>query len=213
MTVATPDDARDTVWYASYGSNLCAERFGCYLAGGLPLGAAHPCRGARDQTPPRQDRALDIPYRLYFAGTSRSWGGAPCFIDVAENAATPTHARAYLITWGQFEDVVAQENGRRATPSIDSALRDLAVGASHRIGPGRYENLLCVGRLDEVPVLTFTSPWPMPEAEIGAPAPAYLSMLIDGLRESHRLRDDALIAYLGSAPGCTEELVASALTR
>jgi hypothetical protein len=87
------------------------------------------------------------------------------------------------------------------------------VGAGHRLGPGRYENLLCVGRLDDVPVLTFTSPWAMDDAEIAAPAPAYLSLLVDGLREAHHLRDEALVAYLGSAPGCSTELAASAVTR
>ncbi len=118
-----------------------------------------------------------------------------------------------MIAWGQFEDVVAQENGRRATLPIDPAVCDLAVGASQRIGPGRYENVLCLGHLDDVPVLTFTSPWPMAEAEVGPPAPAYLALLIDGLRESHHLRDEDLVAYLGAAPGCSEELVASAITR
>jgi hypothetical protein len=53
----------------------------------------------------------------------------------------------------------------------------------------------------------------MGEAELAAPAPAYLSLLIDGLRESHHLRDDALVSYLGSAPGCSAALVASALAR
>lgn len=203
------------VWYASYGSNLCAERFGCYLAGGLPRGAAHPCRGARDATPPRDDMALDIPYRLYFAGTSRLWnGGAPCFIDLAEDPTTPTHARAYLISWEQFEDVVAQENGRAETPPLDPGFADLAVGAGHRIGQGRYENLLCVGRADDgVAVLTFTSPWTMHDAELNAPAPVYLELLLDGLRESHHLEDDALVTYLGRASGCSEALVASALHR
>ncbi len=35
--------------------------------------------------------------------------------------------------------------------------------------------------------------------------------MIDGLRESHKMRDDAIVAYLGAAPGCSEELVADAL--
>lgn len=108
---------------------------------------------------------------------------------------------------------MAQENGRRETPPIDRALHALDVGAGHPMGNGRYEHVVCVGRLDGVPVLTFTSPWPMGHAELGAPSPAYLSLLVDGLRESHQLSDDALVAYLGSAPGCSEALVASALTR
>jgi hypothetical protein len=199
------------VWYASYGSNLCAERFRCYLEGGAPRGAAHPCRGARDTTAPVRDGPLELPYRLYFAGTSKTWGGAPCFIDIVESRATPARARAYLITWGQFEDVVAQENGRAVTSPIELALDDLAVGRAHSVGSRRYENLLFVGRHDGAPVLTITSPWTMADAQLAAPAPRYLRTVIDGLRESHDMGDDIITAYLGAAPGCSEQLVADAL--
>ena len=198
------------VWYAGYGSNLCAARFRCYLEGGTPPGLRRPCRGARDATPPQVDRVVTIPHRLYFAGTS-GWGGAPCFIDTAESAATPTYGRAYLITWEQFEDVFAQENGRSTTTPIDLPHRDLTAGCSVRLGPGRYENVLCLDTLEEFPVMTITSPGMMTEAQLGAPAPAYLQILITGLREAYGLGDDALIAYLGAAPGCSEALVTSVL--
>ncbi len=58
------------------------------------------------------------------------------------------------------------------TSPIDLAPDDLAVGRSHHLGSGRYENLLCVGRDDDAdaPVLTFTSPTTMAHAELGAPA-------------------------------------------
>jgi hypothetical protein len=198
------------VWYAGYGSNLCAARFRCYLEGGIPPGLRRPCRGARDKTPPHGDQPVAIPHRLYFAGSS-SWGGAPCFIDTVETPAAPAHGRAYLIGWEQFEDVVAQENGHPTTPPIDLAFDDLTAGYGVQLGPGRYQNLLCLGRRDGFPLVTFTSPWTMAEAQLGAPAPAYLQMLIAGLREAYAMPDDALIAYLGAAPGCSEELVASVL--
>jgi hypothetical protein len=202
--------APDMVWYASYGSNLCAARFRCYIEGEIPPGTTLPCRGARDKTEPRDRRALDIPHRLYFAGHSKAWNGSPCFIDTVESPATPTHARAYLITWEQFEDVVAQENGRSTSP-IDLELGDLAAGFSIRLGRGRYENMLCLGSLDEIPVVTFTSPWTMAEAHTGTPSSSYLKMMVTGLRESHAMSDDDIVAYLGSAPGCSEELAASSL--
>ena len=202
------------VWYAGYGSNLCAERFRCYVAGGTPPHATHPCRGARDTAEPRADRPLEIPHRLYFAGTAETWGGSPGFVDTAEDPAAPTRARAYLITWEQFEDVVAQENGR-ATTRIDLGRDERTAGSSIRLGSGRYENLLCLGALDGdgegFPVVTITSPKTMGEAELGAPSSNYLKVMIAGLRESHSMRDDELIAYLGSAPGCSGELVASVL--
>jgi hypothetical protein len=151
---------------------------------------------------------------LYFAGSSKEWGGAPCFIDIAENAATPALARAYLITWGQFEDVVAQENARATTP-IELPRSELVEGFSTALGLARYDNLLCVGHMEGSPVLTFTSPWAMADAKPGpsAPSAAYLKMLISGLRESRAMTDDALVAYLGAAPGCSEDLVVSALAQ
>ena len=198
------------VWYAGYGSNLCAERFRCYIAGGIPPGLTRPSRGARDTRLPREDRALDIDHRLYFAGFARPWGGAPCFIDTVESPGTPTHACAYLITWEQFEDVVAQENGRPTAP-IDLDRGDLTEKGSTRLGPGRYENLLCFGRHDDgFPVVTITSARTMSEARLGAPSPAYLTVLIAGLRQSHSMSDDAIVAYLAAAPGCSEQLVVSA---
>jgi hypothetical protein len=36
-------------------------------------------------------------------------------------------------------------------------------------------------------------------------------MMVTGLRESHAMSDDDIVAYLGSAPGCSEELAASSL--
>ncbi len=43
------------------------------------------------------------------------------------------------------------------------------------------------------------------------PVPTYLRTVIDGLRESHDMRDDAITVYLGAAPGCSGQLVADAL--
>jgi hypothetical protein len=71
--------------------------------------------------------------------------------------------------------------------------------------------MLCLGSLDEIPVVTFTSPWTMAEAHTGAPSSSYLKMMVTGLRESHAMSDDDIVAYLGSAPGCSEELAASSL--
>jgi hypothetical protein len=198
------------VWYVGYGSNLCAERFRCYIAGGIPPGLTDPCRGARDRTPPREDRPLDIKHRLYFAGISESWGGSPCFLDTVVSPDSLTLGRAYLVTWGQFEDVVTQENGR-PTSSIDLDSSVLTEGRSVRLGLGSYQNLLCLGTLDGFPIVTITSPRAMSSAELGAPSSTYLKVMIAGLRETRAMRDDAIVDYLASAPGCSEVLVVAAL--
>jgi hypothetical protein len=205
----TADEEPRRVWYASYGSNLCEERFSCYLSGGRPFGSSSDHPRARDDHPARRAVALEMPYPLYFAGVSKAWGGSPAFID----ATTPsgrTLGRGYLITWEQFEDVVAQENARSSGP-LAIGDEELEAGFSRQIGPGRYELLVCTGRREGVPIVTFTSPWAIAEAEIGAPAPAYLAMLIGGLREAHGLSDEVLVGYLGSAPGCSPEQVLAAL--
>jgi hypothetical protein len=197
------------VWYASYGSNLNAERFNCYLAGGRPAGSSRHYAGARDKHPARRTVALEMQYPLYFAGTTTVWGGSPAFIDISASSGR-TFGRGYLITWEQFEDVVAQENARSPGP-LGIADEELDSGFSKHIGPGRYDLLVCARRLEGFPVVTFTSPRAVAVAEIGAPAPAYLATMIRGLREAHGLTDEALVDYLGSAPGCGPEHVLAAL--
>ena len=46
MTPDPPGTLR--VWYAAYGSNTDAARFGCYLRGGCPEGGARSYPGCRD---------------------------------------------------------------------------------------------------------------------------------------------------------------------
>ena len=200
------------MWYAAYGSNLSASRFGCYLAGGRPhASAARVYPGARDPASPRATRAVELPRRLYFAGASQVWGGATAFLDHAPGV-TPTRARAYLVTWDQFEDLVAQESHRPTAP-VPLADADLQEGLVAAVGPGRYETLLCVGRHEGVPVVTFTAPWSLAEVVPAAPAPGYLAMLIAGLRELHQMADAELRRYLVVAPGCLPGLVDEALAQ
>jgi hypothetical protein len=197
------------VWYVSYGSNLDAARFTCYLSGGRPAGSSRDYEGARDKRPARRAIALEMPYPLYFAGTSKVWGGSPAFIDASAPSGR-TLGRGYLITWEQFEDVVAQENAR-CSAALAIADEELEGGFARQVGPGRYELLVCTGRLEGAPVVTFTSPRGVATTEIGSPTPAYLAMMIGGLREAHGLTDEALVDYLGSAPGCGPDQVLAAL--
>ena len=111
------DDPTTTthVWYASFGSNILAERFNCYLAGGRVEGMVRDMPGSRDPTPPcRWTRWDDVPYRMFFAHSSPTWGGGGvAFVDV--DAPSPAHLgttfRLYRVTLQQYNDVLAQENG------------------------------------------------------------------------------------------------------
>lgn len=185
------------VWYVSYGSNLAAERLRVYLEGGTPPGGTKHNPGARDASPPRASRPVELPGALYFAGDSPQWGGGVAFYD--HTVAGPTAARAYLITAAQFVDVAAQEMYR--VPEADDPLERVVVdglggdGARHTVGLGHYETLVEVGRIDRLPMLTFTAPHGRDAIEHAQPSAEYLAMLARGLDESHGWSSDQIHRY------------------
>lgn len=182
------------VWYAAYGSNLARDRFLAYLSGGRPAGATRTYPGARDPSPPVDDRPLILPGRIFFAWESPTWGGGIAFYDgEAEGSA---YARAYRITREQFSDLAAQE--MRREPGTDLDLSRVLADRRQTYGPGRYETLHLVGELDELPVLTFTAPADH-TLPANPPAPAYLDTIVRGLRECHGLTEDQARAYLQTA--------------
>lgn len=180
------------VWYASYGSNLSRQRFTHYLSGGTPAGGRRHYPGARDRSAPSGDRPLRLPYRLRFGGASRTWGGGMAFLDTATGGGTL--ARMYRLTADQFGDVHAQENGGDA----DAAdVHTMAPGQQVRAGGGNYPIVVCCGRADGAPIVTFTCasvPDPTP------PAAAYLRTIAGGLAEAHGLAADGIVRYLHGAP-------------
>src|SRR5215813_6304541 len=145
----------ELVWYVSYGSNLCADRFACYLGGGAPVGASRAHPGCADPTPPRRSMPVWLPGGIYFALTSTLWGGGIAFYDPTLPGTVA--ARAYLISAAQFGDVMAQEMHRSPGSAFD--LAGVLAAGRLQLGPGRYETVLCVGERDGHPLLTFTAPW------------------------------------------------------
>lgn len=207
-----PEDTKvREAFYAAYGSNLCADRFRCYLSGGCPPGATRAHRGARDPRPASTWRTLSVSGTLYFSGTSRLWGGAPAFLDLDPAAQTEVALRAYKVTWEQLEDIMAQESGR-ATAPLDLEPRALVEGFSTSVGPGRYDQLACLGTIEDIPVVTLTAPWRLAEVVPAAPSLPYVATLVRGLREAFDMDADAIVAYLARAPGCTKERATAALT-
>ena len=53
------------VWYASYGSNMCIERFLCYIRGGAVDGMQGTCLGCADKTLPLKSKRVMLPHELY----------------------------------------------------------------------------------------------------------------------------------------------------
>jgi hypothetical protein len=185
-----------SVWYVAYGSNMAAARLACYLEGGCPPGGSRVNPGARDRTMPTRSEPVDLPGTTYFAGESPQWRGGVAFYDHGEPGRTA--ARGYLVTAGQLADIAAQEMYR--LPADGDPLEEVALGSveRHTWGPGRYETLVRVGELDGAPLMTFTSPHGARAVEHTAPAPAYLSMMATGLRESRDWAEDKISDYLDS---------------
>ncbi|MCW2842323.1 MAG: histone deacetylase [Nocardioides sp.] len=186
------------VWYVSYGSNMSAARFSCYLEGGCPPGGSRVNPGARDRTPPVRSVPVDLPGTAYFAGESPQWGGGVAFYD--HDTPGRTAARGYLVTAGQLADIAAQEMYRvpRAGDPLEQLALNPIAGGRHTVGPGRYETLVEVGTYDDAPLLTFTSPHGADHVPHTRPRPAYLAMLATGLRESRGWDDERVREYLDS---------------
>jgi hypothetical protein len=197
----------DLIWYAAYGTNLDAQRLGCYLAGGTPPGGGRSTPGARDPRPPRADRAVHLPGSVYFAWESPTWGGGVAFLDTLAPGTSP--GRAYLLTHEQFSDVVAQEMHR--PPGVDL---DLAVLGGHRswaFGDGRYETLHVVDHVDGAPVVTFTAPASAP-LDYRAPSAAYLTVMGRGLMASHGWTPARVASYVVGCRGIADAWTVDAVT-
>jgi hypothetical protein len=182
---------QDPVWYLAYGSNMAADRFSCYLAGGVPPGAERSYEGCRDRTPPVRDVGLRVPGLLRFGGVSGVWGGALAFYD--READGWLAARAYLITFGQFSDVVAQEARQPVSADLTSAGNGTWKPLS-----AVYESISQVGTREGAPILSFTS---ARVREPAAPSAPYLRTILRGLRETFGWSPEDSAEYLLQAPG------------
>jgi hypothetical protein len=193
----------DLVWYVAYGSNMRAARFGCYISGGRPPGANRTYLGCRDPSPPVRDIAIQLAGGLTFAGASRVWGGGVAFYN--PHADGEIVARAYLLTFGQFSDVVAQETRRPV--GNDLTLGD--GGGRRWTTPSRvYETLLHVDDRDGFPMVTLTS---LQNLEPTTPSAPYLRTMLDGLGEVFGWSEDERVRYLLRAPGITPAWTAGEL--
>lgn len=125
------------------------------------------------------------------------WGGGRAFYD--PRAQGRVLARAHLLSAEQFSDIAAQEMYREPGGRLD--LADVLAHGRSVLGRGRYETLVCAGRLEGLPVLTFTAPWAMDEVPWNAPSAAYLRLLADGLLSAGAWDTDAVASYLAACPG------------
>jgi len=185
--------SKDHVWYVAYGSNLHAARFNCYIAGGRPRGARRTYVGCRDRSPPRRDIGIRMAGGLTFAGNSRVWRGGMAFYH--PHADGEVAARAYLLTFGQLSDVVAQEI--RGPIGSDLAL-DSAAERQWTTNSRTYETLLRLDDRDGLPMFTLTS---LQTVDATTPSASYLRVMLDGLGEAFGWTAHARVRYLLRAPG------------
>ncbi|MFC5247159.1 histone deacetylase [Streptomyces nigrescens] len=222
------DDAPDAVrrrtpvrhlWYAAYGSNMHLDRLTAYLAGGRPPGGLRSYPGCRDPRAPARTAPIMLPGLLYFATESQVWTGGRAFYDpdappddLPGSGELPV--RGYLLTLSQFSDIAAQEMYRE--PGEDLDLTEAVTRGRSRLGPGRYETLVCAGLLDGYPVLTFTAPWSSKDIAVNPPAAAYLRHIGAGIVASHGWSARRAAGYLAGCPGAeghwTAEEIAALLT-
>jgi hypothetical protein len=145
--------------------------------------------------------AVELPGTVYFAGHSEQWGGGIAFYD--HSTPGPSVGRAYLVSVPQLADIAAQEMHRVPEPGdpveevvLGGLLGGGLEGGRHHAGPGHYETLVEVGRLDGAPMLTFTAPYGVGHVPRTSPSAAYRAVLATGLRESHGWEERRVDRYL-----------------
>ena len=131
------------------------------------------------------------------------WDGGIAFYN--PHADGEVAARAYLLTFGQLSDVVAQEVRRPVGSDLT-----LGSGVDRRwAAPSHvYETLLHVDDRDGLPMLTVTS---LQNLEPTPPSAPYLRTMLDGLGEAFGWTADERVRYLLRAPGVTPAWTASRL--
>jgi len=200
------------IWYASYGSNICRERFLCYIEGGKPPGSSREERGCGDTSLPLEDEPVDISYPLYFAGSSRRWGGGVAFIGHKKTRVFKgTLGRKYLIKEEQFREVVAQENNRSPIPEEGIDYAKIEKKGIKQVFKSLYGSLVYLGRYQGCPIYTFTSGqdlisssnpfYSSSSAVFSPPSESYLKTLMKGLGEAYYLSREELASYFQDRPG------------
>lgn len=165
------------LFYAAYGSNLLAERFGAYIS-----------------KPPSSILFPHSEWRIfkgtiYFAGFSERWQSGVAFVNTNTEEMMPY--RIYKLTFSQFLELCEGENGlavanrKHVFSLLNSSKPDdsikLKFSENHNKYKGKYDTAIVLSRQDEEVVATLTT---SKNLTLSNPSDAYVSIIEEGLRES-----------------------------
>ena len=177
----------DYIWYVGYGSNLSRQRFFCYIEGGTPdFGKRKHAGCNKDSTLPVDNKAIVIPYPLYFAlpnncKETSNWGcGGVAFIGHHGVKEVKTFCRMWKITKEQYEDVRNQE------------------------GRAWYGKEIQLGEEEDVPIYTITIEAVL--CNIICPSATYLKTMALGLKETYNFNKQEIADYLINKEGIKDSL-------
>ena len=175
---------KNYVWYASYGSNINTDRFLCYIKGGKPEGSTKMETGCKDHSLPVASSTFTMNFPLYFAKEAAKWESqGVAFIGLTQDPSYVTYSKKYLITLEQFIDVVCQENnGIDFMVDLNEVIKN---GSKVFRRSAWYGNILYLGVEKDYPIFTFTASWDVNDIEWKKPSHAYLSTIINGLRDDY----------------------------
>jgi len=171
------------VWYVGYGSNLCEERFLCYIRGGRFKWGGCNAAGCTDQSLPKGNKSFWIPYRLYFAKESSSWeckGVAFITPNKESNENKWTMGRMWKITNEQYEQIRNQE------------------------GPSWYNHKISLGEENGFPILTITNAAILTPYK--RPSGGYLKTIALGLKETDNWSNEKIFQYLKGKEGVNSQI-------
>jgi hypothetical protein len=119
----------------------------------------------------------------------------------------------YLMTYGQFNDVVRQENSRNVPGAIVVPSFDAIADADHWEIEGfrLYAGIIKIGARHGHPILSLTAGHE--NHVVGAPSEAYVKTIISGLKETYPcMRNSKILAYLSSTEGIRKAISEDTLT-
>jgi hypothetical protein len=166
------------LFYGAYGSNTDPERFARYTA------------GTRSPEELRaRSRWLTVDRPIYFAGTSRTWGGAVAFLSAATSPSSRTPVRAYEVTSDELVTLIRAENGYPDTlpRGLEGALHTpdglatLPFALSDDGYQGKYNVLMRLADIEGHPCFALSTSRRLP---LGVPSAAYRAVMARGLADA-----------------------------